>query len=153
MLTDAEKIAISTVIGSKDVKEAKNNISDGEHEIDCFVRIFGKLTKKVSDKAATTSIPWLKSLAIALHKSGVQRENILFAIEEAVKTSMVMGQEEIAEMIGMNYEDIDNLVSRIKKEIVEKLPKTKVIRVNPKLVIEELQLEDEQYTLVVDKSA
>lgn len=153
MLNDTETMALATAISTKEAKKAKQNMPEGEHEIDFFVRIFGKLTKKVSDKSATSSIPWLKSIAIALHKSGVQRENILFAIEEAVKTSMVMGQDEIAEMLGMNYEDIDNLVSRIKKEIVAKLPKTEVIRVNPKLVIEELQFEGEQETLVVKKSA
>lgn len=149
-LSDAEVMALTAAVSNAEGKEAKQNMTEGEHNIDLFVRIFGKLTKKVSDKAATTSIPWLKSLAIALHKSGIQRENILFAIEEAIKISMVMGQDEIAEMIGMNYEDIDNLVSRIKKEVVANIPKTTVIRVNPKLIINRLCLEDSDEVVSTD---
>ncbi|HEC72607.1 MAG TPA: hypothetical protein ENI36_03280 [Thermoplasmatales archaeon] len=116
-----------------------------------IVRIFGKLNKKTSEKASTTSIPWLKCLAIALHKSGIQRENILFAMEEAIKVSMVMGQDDIAEMIGMSFDEMESLVNRMKREVISKLPKTEVVRLNAKLLSEELELE--VYNEIVAKSA
>lgn len=148
-MNDADMTAIATAISTKEAKEAKNNMNEGEHQIDLFVRIFGKLTKKVSDKNSTCSIPWLKTLAIALHKSGIQKNNILFAIEEAIKISMTLGQDEIAEMIGMQFEEIDKLVKTIQKDIVAKLPKTEVIRVNSKLIVEEIQLENSEQELLV----
>jgi len=151
MLSHLEKFAVSKIVPESQVKKFKGSLPSGEHDIDLIIRIFGKMTVTHGDKDSTCSIPWLKALAIALHKSGIQQDNILTAVEEAVKISIALGQDEIEEMIGMEMGTLDTLVKKIKNEVVAGLPKTPTVYSKAKLVTEKLELEDggEQDMMIV----
>lgn len=140
-----EIVALSKLIATKEAKGSLYGTPDGKHEVDFSIHVYGSLDIKSSDKTSTCSIPLLKALALCLHYSGCTRNNLMIALEKAIKHSMTADQEEIATLLGMEWKDIAALEKRIKDEVVAKLPKTDVRRCNAKLhysdIIEETELE------------
>lgn len=147
MTKHTEIIALSKLISSKDSKDSLGELPDGQYDVDFSVHIFGKLDIKTSDKTSTCSIPTLKALALCLHYAGCQRENLMPALEKAIKHSMEADQEEIAALLGMEWKDVAALEKRIKDEVVAKLPKTEVRRTNAKLLFNDVVEEAEESLL------
>ena len=141
-MTNLELFALAKAVSESKIKKFKNSLPEGEHEIDLIVHILGNIEITHGEKDSTVSIPWLKAMAIALHKSGIQKDNILNTIKYAVEVSMALGQDEIAEMIGLEFGDLETLVKKFKDEVVKKLPKTPTVYTKCKLVTDKLDLED-----------
>jgi len=144
-MNTVEEFAIAKVIGTTKAKALGKSLEEGEYDIDMVVRIFGKITIKNGEKKSTVSIPLLKSLALALHYSGCQRENLIPALEKAIKASMELDQDKISEVLGMDFKQIQKLEKRIKEEIVDTLPMTPAVTTNSKLIaqkmVEEVKLQ------------
>lgn len=141
-LSNLETFALNKVISKTKVDKFKDSLPEGEHDVDFIVRILGKIKITHGEKKSTVSIPLLKAMAIALFKAGIQKDNILAAIKNAVEISMALGQDEIAEMIGIKYGDLEELVKNIKDDVVNELPLTPTVNTTSKIIAEKLELED-----------
>jgi len=151
MLTDLEKFAVSKAFSSTEMDKIKGDLPTGEHDIDLVVNIYGKLSISHTEKKSTTSIPWLKAMAIALKLSGIQKDKIIQMIDEAAKISIAVGKDEIAEMLGFDYGEIESLEKKIKDGIT--LPPTSVINTKAKLISDKLEVVSNDANMMIVKVA
>ena len=99
----------------------------GTHEVDTVVtlRIKGTITKKPdTEKTPTVSIPLKATLALALQKAGIQRDNIARILTEAMTEAINMdeqGEARIADQLA----DVEEAMARV-EAITHDLPKTPV---------------------------
>jgi len=99
----------------------------GTHNINMHVVVHVTGTiKKAADytRPPTVSIPLKATLALALQKAGVQRENIARILVEAMTEALNMGEQGEVK-IAAELKDIDNAMSRV-EEITAALPEQTV---------------------------
>lgn len=84
-LDPVQMIALSKSLKEKAVKEARSLVGPGTYKIDETVRITGSMTVGEDyTSAPTVNVPHQLALAIALRKAGIQRENIVALLMEAI---------------------------------------------------------------------
>ncbi len=99
----------------------------GHHEVDfkVLVHVTGSITKlKDTSKTPTVSIPLKATLALALQKAGVQRENITRILTEAMTEALNMGKKG-EETIKEQLADVEAAMKRV-TAVTSALPKTPV---------------------------
>ena len=77
-----------------------------------------------TDKAPTTSIPWLAAMGLLIRRMGLQREAAMDIIREAVTQALTLGDD--AEKAILSETGVGDAVETLKKEIIDRLPRTKV---------------------------
>lgn len=83
-----------------------------------------RLKKPDTEKTPTVSIPLKATLALAMQKAGVQRDNIARILMEAMTEALALGEQGEAR-IADQLADVDAAMERV-SAITEALPKTKV---------------------------
>lgn len=74
-LSAPEFLALAKAVDAKTSKAARGGISPGNHPVDFSVRITGTLTvREDTSKKATANVLRRSTLALVLHRAGVQRE-------------------------------------------------------------------------------
>jgi hypothetical protein len=112
---------------AKKLVKKNGKVKTGIHHVDTtvLVRITGTVTKLAdTEKTPTVSIPLKATLALALQKAGIQRENIARILTEAMTEALNMdeqGEARIAEQI----KDVEEAMARV-EAITHDLPKTPV---------------------------
>ena len=112
------KLALSKSIKAKALKEARADLEPGEYEIDRLVYLKGQLTiGNDTEKAATSSIPWIAIAARLLKRmgatEGAARDMLFTVAKEAL--------EDKSSLVGFETE-----IAALKREIASKLPKMHV---------------------------
>lgn len=100
-------------------------LEPGDHHVEAtyLVRISADL-KKLADTECTptTSIPLITTLALLLEKSGITRESSARVLREALIEAIELGEEAGAH-IADRIADVEDAVHRVRKEVLNKLPK------------------------------
>jgi|TARA_Y100000034_G_scaffold76572_1_gene91991 hypothetical protein len=128
VLTTAESVAIGKAKVAKVGNE--NRLSVGDHQVDFTVRIQGQIrVGEDYDKAPTTSIPLLETLALTLAYAGITRDAAIMAIETALNAVMARQGDRkkgsgaiLANAVDVSV--IETMIDRVKDNIVAKLPRT-----------------------------
>jgi hypothetical protein len=128
---------------SKKLVKANGKVKPGVHRIDTtvLVRVSGTVTKLPdTEKVPTVSIPLKATLALALQKAGVQRDNIAAILVESMTEALNMGEQGEAR-IADNLKDVEEAMQRV-SAITHDLPKTPVSgATNCKLTVEVEEVE------------
>lgn len=118
-MRDAVKLCLTRI---KD-EDVRDRVNPGEYHIDTTVRIRGTL--KVQDdyeRQTIMSLPHTEVLALALHLAGVQQDRAIKCIRDAVKECLSQGESAVG-CVREQIPTIESEIVRIKREIVEQLPK------------------------------
>jgi len=84
----------------------------------------GSLVREAdTDSAATCQIPLYATLAVALHKAGVQGDNIRKTILQAVQEVVKQDEQSLESKLAELCPDIDAQIRKIKEGVVKKLPR------------------------------
>lgn len=109
---------------AKSWKNAEADLEPGRHFIDeeFIVRVHGSV-EKFDDEIAvpTVSIPLITTLAFFWDKLGVDRDQALAALREALHESMSKGIKEDA-AIKRHIDDVQQAMATIRKELIADLP-------------------------------
>lgn len=111
-------IALTKAVKAKEAKSARAELEPGEYEIDRLVYLKGQLTiGNDTEKAATSSIPWIAIAARLLKRMGATEgaaRDMLFSVaKEAINSK--------EDLVGFETE-----IAQLKREIASKLPKMHV---------------------------
>lgn len=112
---------------AKKLVKANGKVKAGVHRVDAtvLVRLTGTVTKlEDTEKTPTVSIPLKATLALALQKAGIQRENIAAILVEAMTEALEMGEQGEAR-IADQLNDVEEAMQRV-TAITRDLPKTPV---------------------------
>lgn len=121
--------ALQTLALAKATEKAAKSIklTPGIHNVNMIVQVHvkGTIEKKAdTEKTPTVSIPLKATLALALQKAGIQRENIARILTEAMTEALNMGEQGEAK-IAQELADVDAAMERV-TAITATLPKTPV---------------------------
>ena len=117
--------AITTLAISKFVDdEARDQVEPGIYDIDKIVRLKGGMVVNEDPKprAATCMIPWMEVFALSLHRAGITRDKTLQIVAETVKDCLE-NKDSAVGCIKELFPEIQGTIDRVKREVVEKLPK------------------------------
>lgn len=117
--------AITTLAISKFVDdEARDQVEPGTYDIDKVIRIKGGMVVSEDPKPrnATCMIPWMEVFALSLHRAGVTRDKTLQIVGETVKDCLE-NKDSAVGCIKELFPEIQGTIDRVKREVVEKLPK------------------------------
>lgn len=117
--------AITTLAISKFVDdEVRDKVEPGTYDIDKIVRLKGGMVVSEDPKPrnATCMIPWMEVFALSLHRAGVTRDKTLQIVGETVKDCLE-NKDSAVGCIKELFPEIQGTIERVKKEVVEKLPK------------------------------
>ena len=124
MLTNAETIAVTKAIESKDAKGARNELPVGEHEIDVLVRIFG--TIKVGEdyeQRKTAAMPQIKMLLAAIMLNGI---SVKAFVKRYLDGEFEVSAEKEAELKEVWNELADHFTASFSGKVTKKLTVEKV---------------------------
>jgi hypothetical protein len=109
---------------AKSWKNSEADLEPGRHYIDeeFVVRVHGRV-EKLDDETAipTVSIPLITTLAYFWDRLGVDRNEALVALREALHEAMSKGVKEDT-AIKSRIEDVQQAVATIRKELIADLP-------------------------------
>ena len=106
----------------------KNEHADferGRHEIDemLIVRVQGHIEQHDDQMIApTVSIPLVSVLAYFWEKAGIERDNALTMLREAIHEAMQSGQSEDA-AVQNRMDDVQAAIRAVKTDLIDRLPK------------------------------
>jgi hypothetical protein len=132
----ATKLAISKFVDD----EARDQVEPGTYDIDKVVRFKGGMVVSEDPKprSPTVMIPWMEVFALSLHRAGVTRDKTLQLVAETVKDCLE-NKDSAVGCIKESFPEIQLMIERIKKEVVEQLPKQATRgAVKVSLVVEEV---------------
>jgi hypothetical protein len=102
---------------------ARDRVEPGTYRINACVTITGEMTVGADyTRPATTSLPHIEILALALHLAGVQQDRAISIIREAVSGCLANNDSAVG-CIRSSIPTIETEIARIKNEIVAQLPK------------------------------
>ena len=134
-LNSVEKMAVSKVLKSKDVKIARDELLPGKYEVNTMVMISGHLAVgEDTEKTSTCSLLNEEFLSLVLHHCGVTRAKAASVIKDVAseymkdwtgskedkKASNAARKERVAEF------DPEGKISSIFEEVKASVPKTRV---------------------------
>ncbi len=125
---------------SKSWKNNKPELQPGKHSIDeeFVVRVHGTVEKLGDELAApTVSIPLIPALAFLFDRLGMERDEALVVLRDALKQAMKKGEKEDA-AIAARMADVTDVVKAVRKDLIGQLPPMKR---SGKVVTKDLQVE------------
>ncbi len=117
---------IKNLIAKVWVKE-KADFSVGRHDIDevLVVRVRGSIEKHTDQLVSpTVSIPLVSTLALFWSKAGLNRDEALSLLREAITEAMDDRVNEDA-AIQKRIDDVQEAISAVRSELIDQLPKMK----------------------------
>lgn len=108
-------------------KQTRDTVPVGEHNLDEVVTLHVTGAVSVSadtEKAPTSSIPMLPTLALLLKRMGVQREKAMTMIFEVMKEALELGKDATAELLAET--GVAEAEEALKEQVIARLPKTPV---------------------------
>ncbi len=106
-------------------KDEPLHLEPGRHYFDevLTVRVVGTVEKKPDEMIApTVSIPLITTLALVLEKTGLAGDKALAVLTEALTEAMQDGGNE-DQHIRERMENVELAIARVRKQVIEKLPK------------------------------
>ncbi|MBD3671951.1 MAG: hypothetical protein HUJ26_00370 [Planctomycetaceae bacterium] len=125
---------------SKSWKNNKPDLQPGKHHIDeeFLVRVHGTVEKLDDEFAApTVSIPLIPALAFLFDRLGMDRDEALIVLRDALKQAMKKGEKEDA-AITARMSDVTDVVKAVRKDLIGQLPP---MRRAGKVITNDLQVE------------
>ena len=101
------------------------DLEPGRHFFDelLMVRVSGTVEKQADQLVApTVSIPLILTLALFWEKCGINRDDALRMLREAITEAMENGKGK-NEQIEARMMDVEKAVAAVKKDLISKLPK------------------------------
>lgn len=77
-----------------------------------------------TDKAPTSSIPWLPTCALLLQRMGVQRDAALEILKDVMTEALDLGKDATKQLLEQS--GVADMEKRLKAEVIEKLPRVPV---------------------------
>ena len=125
---------------SKCWKHETANLEPGRHDVDevLVIRVSGAV-EKCEDQfvSPTVSIPLLPTLALFWEKAGIERDDALTMLREALTDAMNDGIKEDAS-IQERIDDVQAAVKAVRTDLIARLPK---MHRNGKLITDDLHVE------------
>ena len=125
---------------AKEAKKCRSALPIGDHEVSCEVTLSVNGTVKVSEdelRTPTTSVPLLRTLALALSYAGVTGDAALNAVTKAMNKAL--SEEKDSNGTLAQVKAVEKRVAQIKEDFATKLPKAKAKgKVSVKAAIEEV---------------
>ena len=106
-------------------KNENADLEPGRHKIDetLIVRVRGHVEQHDDQMIApTVSIPLVSVLAFFWEKAGIERDNALTMLREAIHEAMQNGQSEDAD-VQERMEDVQAAIRAVKTDLIGRLPK------------------------------
>ncbi|HVX12169.1 MAG TPA: hypothetical protein VHC22_13390 [Pirellulales bacterium] len=106
-------------------KDEEVNLKPGRHYFDetLVVRVRGSVEKAHDQHVTpTVSVPLVTTLALFWEKCGVDRDQALKLLREAISEAMAMGEKE-DDRIKQQIDDVAEAITAVRKELLERLPK------------------------------
>lgn len=125
---------------SKSWKNNKPDLEPGKHFIDeqFLVRLHGTVEKLDDELAApTVSIPLIPALAFLFDRLGMDRDEALVVLRDALKQAMNKDEKEDA-AIAARMSDVNEAVKAVRKDLIGQLPP---MRRAGKVITNDLQVE------------
>lgn len=95
LLGPDKKLALTRCVSKADLQIARDRVAAGKFHVDFVVRVCGDFTVRSDTfRRSTSHIPLTVALAIALKKSGIQRENIKRALMDLVIEAITRSEDE-----------------------------------------------------------
>lgn len=101
------------------------DLPPGRHYLDetLIVRVRGSVEKAQDQHVTpTVSVPLVTTLALFWEKCGVDRDQALKLLREAITEAMEMGEKEDGR-IKQQIDDVSEAIKAVRKELLERLPK------------------------------
>lgn len=139
-LSDVQIAALDGLLKDLDPSESKSRLDPNQtYGFDFTINIRGQLTKhEDTERKPTVSTPWLTVIALFVRRCGIQREESMKIILEAMTEAMEAGKDK--EKLDALYKatGIYDARREYDKQVLSKLPKAKV---NGQVRCEDLVLE------------
>ena len=106
-------------------KDEDGDLQPGRHFFDetLIVRVRGSVEKAHDQHVTpTVSVPLVTTLALFWEKCGVDRDQALKLLREAIMEAMAMGEKE-DDRIKRQIDDVSEAITAVRKELLERLPK------------------------------
>lgn len=124
-LTNEQIAALDSLLKGLGTTDAKGAIAPGEHGVDFTIRVSGSLTKgEDTTKKPTSSIPWLTTLALFVHRSGMQRDAAMALLRDAMIEALNLDKD--AEKALLRVSGVADAKELFEEEVTSKLPRTPV---------------------------
>lgn len=125
MLTNEQIAALDALLKDLNASDAKGRVAPGSHGVDFTIQVTGSITKfEDTTKKPTSSIPWLTTLALFVHRSGMQRDAAMEILKHAMVDALNLDKDaEKALLLVSGVADARNL---FEEEVISKLPRTPV---------------------------
>lgn len=110
-----------------DSKKARGELNAGVYKdirIELSVLVGEMRVGLDSDKAPTSSIPWLTAMALLIKRMGLQREDALETLRDVLTEAIALGND-AAEALAAES-GVEEAEKRIREEVISKLPRTPV---------------------------
>ena len=106
-------------------KDEEADLQPGQHYFNetLIVRIKGTVEKAQDQHVTpTVSVPLVTTLALFWEKAGVDRDQALKLLREAITEAMELGENEDAR-IKQQIDDVSEAIKAVRNELLERLPK------------------------------
>lgn len=107
--------------------DARNETQPGVYRkmvMDLTVEVDEMRVAPDTDKAPTSSIPWLPTCALLLQRMGVQRDAALEILKDVMTEALDLGKDATKQLLEQS--GVADMEKRLKAEVIEKLPRVPV---------------------------
>ena len=107
-----------------DAKIARDETNPGVYrniKLDVHIEIDEMRVGADTDRAPTTSIPWLPTCALLLKRMGLQREEALHVLKDVMTQALDMGTDATKALLSDS--GVSDMQERLKTEVIAKLPR------------------------------
>ena len=124
-LTYKQIAALDALLKDIDVSDAKGQIEPGSYDVDFTIRVIGGF-KKLCDttKKPSSSIPWITTLALFVHRSGMQRDKAMDILKHAMIDALNFDKDAEKEILKVS--GVSDARDLLVDEVLSKLPRTPV---------------------------
>jgi hypothetical protein len=124
-MTNEQIAALDALLKGLGTQEAKGALVPGSHEVDFTIRVSGSLTKgEDTVKKPTSSIPWLTTLALFVHRSGIQRDLAMAILRDTMTEALNLDKDAERELLRVS--GVADAKELFEAEVTSKLPRTPV---------------------------
>lgn len=117
-------VALKSVISLPEnvAKDIRNEVFPGEYEVDCNLRLRGRMTVGEDyEKTPTCRVPTITTIALFMHYAGITRTAAAAALTRALTEAIVDG-EKGADVLAA-IETVERMVETVQNDILANLPK------------------------------
>ncbi len=146
-LSDIQKFVVGKFLGETELKKLREDISSGTHHVDFTVRFSGSFSVGEDySRPATTSIPWLESVALIRETTKCAFESLIEQVDrgqaitkedllammhsgpvsinvlvDCVKQAILRGESAVGS-VSDSVEEVSQGIKEMKKDLVDRLP-------------------------------